>query len=258
MDIAKKLTHFELTLDKNGILHSYDYDEETKTRVLSPVDNNNPLCHLYDAIDIDNDITVSKFLEFVRPFAEVLNPICGMWLVPLLVEYDKGVKGSDEEITGSIMFTKYMDYSVMEHFKHEDASKGDDWDDPYVTINVCGHVSLKQSDGECYSLSSLTAYDLRNCTMNFDPYYDMTRIHSPPTRTSFEPAEDGYCTMVSTPEYKQWDREKPFHKGLSEAFTIHDVLREFIMDLTFYGLGESRTDFFETLEERVSKHKKDK
>ena len=145
-----------------------------------------------------------------------------------------------------------MDYTIMEQFEHD---TGEEWGKPNITIGNYAHVSLLD-DGDTYSLSGLSAYDIRDCELTLNPFFDVTRLHYPPTRTEFVEDANGFFSMVSEPEYKGWINELPLHKGVHEVFSLAEVIRTLIMDLTFYGLGSTRSDFFDTLDDRVSKVKK--
>jgi hypothetical protein len=254
-EFKDSMTNGTLFLTKDGVMYDYKFDDELDKFERVEMTGKSVLSKLFERISIQEGFTVKALITFMDAHKHSLDPICDMWLTPLLEEYHVGVVSDcDEDYSGyTIEYSKVCDMNIYETFIDDE---DDTWGDPHSHASIDNYVSMRDpKEPEVnYGIGGNSIKDIEECELRFEPTFDIVKSHNLPLRMVMKEADkNGMLGCTIGPEYPDWERDTTIVTGVQADYTMFDVIRTLVFELTFYGLGQTRAEFIDMLSERCDK-----
>ncbi|HBE04683.1 MAG: hypothetical protein A2096_05430 [Spirochaetes bacterium GWF1_41_5] len=269
----------DLFLLENGKLLEKVFNEDEK-RWMQYIINEHEL-HMEAAanktISLQEGVLLKTFLGLIEPYIFMYNIICSGWLKPVFKEYKQNREKKIKKTTSikHLEVYKAVDFSLHQSSKNNYSKLKADFD-IHTGFHGIGKKIINDKDGKqhnerySFSMSSLASIDHFPLKINtiLDGGVVLTHYSYSSGKLKFKKTEDDFYELISE---KKNENHRYFYEiqpilskelstefkhdisfpGISINFTLAEVLRAIVYDMTFFGIGKERENQNQEIAKRV-------
>jgi len=209
---------------KNNAIFVKSWNNDSQTYITEPMEEDGISWNYDDCVEFDDDLTIEGFMDALEPYFDIIDEHFASYSRGYKMRhyYDQMKKpGADEIKDDEISHIEfYWSYELQEYTDYTNGKKESN-------LEVYASFHGKGSDGTNYSFSMSPINNWKQYNFKLNPLINCIKFN--------RNVNSGLANWITVFESKK-------------QFTLHDVIKYFLYEITFYGY----TDTIEQIADKLA------